>query len=268
MDRLISVIIPTYNRKELTDMAVASVVTSFPSLVEIIVVDDCGSVAYSLDALNPNGVPIHVIKLDKNVGAGMARQAGVAQASGKFIAFLDSDDVFGGNWLDVLIHEYISRNKYAKQGLVYVGRVTGGKFSHYLVWHVVKNMPDNLRLWIGRIITIFFNPFYTPSIAMSKSICRFSDQLRYCEDYYTMVEAIFKAERLFVINELACVIGRNPNSSGGLSAVKMEMFKGEMRVRAEMLKADFVPSLYKIIVPVGMLYQLFRSLIKLTFMRR
>lgn len=263
MDKVISVVIPTYNRKLLTDRAVESVKSRRPDLIELIIVDDCGTEPYSYAAqFNHSGVSVRVIRCANNGGAGLARKAGVSAASGELIAFLDSDDEFGGAWLDAVIHEHASRQECVKGASIYVGRAAGGKVSHYLAWHFIKNMPDGLMLLAGRVITVFFNPFYTPSVVISKSICRFSD-LRYAQDYYTMVEAIFKAKGFVILDELACMLGRSPNSSGGLTGAKMEMFKGEMTIRKDMLKADYIPVSYKLFVPIGMIYQLSRSLIKL-----
>lgn len=269
MDKCVSVIIPTYNRRLLTDRAVESVKARRPELVEILVVDDCGTEPYNYAAqLNHSGISVRVIRLAVNGGAGRARGAGVNEATGELIAFLDSDDEFGGAWLDALIQRHLSQDGYVKGAAIYVGRAQGGSFIAGLVWSFVKGMPAGLRLWAGRVITVFFNPFYTPSIAISRHICRFSDKLRYCEDYYTMVGAIFRSRRLEVIDESACVLGRAPNSTGGMSGARTEMFKGEMSVRMEMLKADYVPLCYKALVPPGMAYQIARSLLKSVFMRQ
>lgn len=269
MDKVITVVIPTYNRKRLTDRAVDSVKTSRPDLVEIIVVDDCGADPYSYAAqANPHGILVHVIRRDNNGGAGLARMTGVNAASGELIAFLDSDDEYCSAWIDALISEHISQDGSVRQAAIYAGRVSGGKISHSVVWHYVKTMPNGLRLLTGRVIAVLFNPFYTPSIAISKPICQFSDRLRFCEDYYTMVEAIFKAKRLVMIDEVACALGRKPNSPGGASGIRMKMFNGELSVRITMIKANYIPFLFKIIVPVGMVHQLLRSLLKLVLVRQ
>lgn len=265
MDKLVSVIIPTYNRKELTDKAVASVVTEFPSLVEIVVVDDCGSVAYSFDALNSTGVPVRVVRLERNVGAGMARQAGVSQASGRFIAFLDSDDRYDAGWMNHVVTLLQKKSATLHHRVLITGITQGERRVGRVVRRMLAGMPQFMKLSSSRIVAILFNPFYTPSIVMDRELCKFQDGLRYCEDYYSIAFAIFGAREIFIPNVAACHLGRLPNSAGGESAARAKMFRGEMQVRFALLKDSSVPFVYKLCVPVGMAYQWFRAGAKAIF---
>lgn len=262
MDKLLSIIIPTFNRKELTDKAITSVVTLFPSLVEIVVVDDCGSVAYSFDALNSSGIPVRVIRLDINVGAGMARQAGVAHSSGRFIAFLDSDDYYDAGWANYVLTLLQSSSEVLNRHVLIAGITKGGKRVGELARRILSMLPQFFRLPAARILATLFNPFYTPSIVMSRELCIFKSGLRHCEDYYSTAFALFRANKIFLPQVVACHLGRAPNSEGGESAAKEKMFRGEMRVRFSMLQEFGVPLGYKLLVPIGMVYQWCRSSLK------
>jgi glycosyltransferase involved in cell wall biosynthesis len=89
---LISVIIPTYNRANLVGEAIESVLLQDFNDYEIIVVDD-GSTDNTLEILNKFNN--HLIVLHQpNQGVSAARNAGIATAGGRFIAFLDSDDLW------------------------------------------------------------------------------------------------------------------------------------------------------------------------------
>jgi len=264
MDKLISVIIPTYNRKELTDKAVTSVVTSFPSLVEIVVVDDCSSVAYSFDALNSSGVPVRVIRLDRNVGAGMARQAGVAQSTGRYIAFLDSDDCYDMGWVDYVVHLLRSDSGLLNRRVLISGVTQGERKVGALTRKILAGMPQALQLVASRVVATLFNPFYTPSIVISRELCFFKDGLRHCEDYYSTAFALFGADKIILPPSVACHLGRAPNSAGGESAARTKMFKGELQVRFSMLQEPSIPFPYKLFVPVGMAYQFLRTAAKYT----
>jgi len=87
---LVSVIIPTYNRGWILKEAVDSVLSQDFTDFELIVVDD-GSTDNTQYILNSYKKDIIVLK-QNNKGVSSARNRGIASASGKYIAFLDSDD--------------------------------------------------------------------------------------------------------------------------------------------------------------------------------
>jgi glycosyltransferase involved in cell wall biosynthesis len=89
---LVSVIIPTYNRADTIERAVQSVLDQTYREMELIVVDD-GSTDNTEDVLRPYSGKIILIKQD-NAGPSAARNAGIAAAKGAAFAFLDSDDVW------------------------------------------------------------------------------------------------------------------------------------------------------------------------------
>ncbi len=88
----VSVIIPTYNRAACIADAVASVLDQDFEDREVIVVDD-GSTDDTQEVLKAFGSYIRILR-QNNRGVGAARNAGVAAAKGKWIAFLDSDDIW------------------------------------------------------------------------------------------------------------------------------------------------------------------------------
>jgi len=88
----VSVIIPTYNRGWIIKEAIDSVLAQDYTEFELIVVDD-GSTDHTSDVLDSYGDDIKVL-FQKNKGVSAARNLGIAEASGKFIAFLDSDDLW------------------------------------------------------------------------------------------------------------------------------------------------------------------------------
>lgn len=92
IDPLISVIIPTYDRRTLLLRAIESALRQTYSNLEIIVVDDA-----SLEDVRPViesiGDPrILYLRQDAHRGGAAARNAGIRAAAGKYIAFLDDDD--------------------------------------------------------------------------------------------------------------------------------------------------------------------------------
>ncbi len=100
----VSVIIPTYQRTQLLERAVRSVISQQGEIsYELIVVDDGSEEgvrrtnASLREELERRGV--RWIQLEKNGGVAAARNTGAADATGDWIAFLDSDDVWGSDKL-------------------------------------------------------------------------------------------------------------------------------------------------------------------------
>lgn len=91
----VSVIIPTYNRETFIPYAVESVMLQTRPVEEVIVVDD-GSTDATLSVLNKLSMDYPTLKFytQPNGGVASARNNAMAQSSGQYIAFLDSDDRF------------------------------------------------------------------------------------------------------------------------------------------------------------------------------
>jgi len=87
----VSVIIPLYNKEKYIERALRSVLAQEHQPLEIIIVDD-GSTDDSAEKIrNFNDLRILLIK-QENAGPGAARNAGLARARAKYVAFLDADD--------------------------------------------------------------------------------------------------------------------------------------------------------------------------------
>jgi glycosyltransferase involved in cell wall biosynthesis len=89
---LVTVIIPTYNRGWVVQEAIDSVLDQDFSDYELIVVDD-GSNDNTREILGAYGKAITVLQ-QSNRGVSAARNRGIAEAAGRLIAFLDSDDLW------------------------------------------------------------------------------------------------------------------------------------------------------------------------------
>jgi glycosyltransferase involved in cell wall biosynthesis len=264
MDKLISVIIPTFNRRDSTDRAVASVTSTSPDLVEIIVVDDCGSRIYEYaDETNMRGIPVRVIRAAVNGGAGIARKIGVEQSRGKMVTFLDSDDTFDSLWLDTVIGALSKRDPLSLTRVMFVGQPTGSSSFIKFVSRVISAVPDRFSRQVCRSLMTFLNPFCTGTVVMPREICRFHKSLRFCEDYYTNALAVFATDEVIVLRKTpTVVIHRVPGSEGGASGRHRDMRCGERQVKVHLLRSKSIPVLFKIMLPVGMLYMEIRCIVQ------
>jgi len=98
MLQTVSVVIPTYNRAELLPEAIDSALQQTRPAEEIIVVDD-GSTDNTKKAVGSYGARVRYIQ-QRNAGVASARNSGIRLASGDFVAFLDSDDLWVKNRLE------------------------------------------------------------------------------------------------------------------------------------------------------------------------
>jgi glycosyltransferase involved in cell wall biosynthesis len=103
MSALVSVVIPVYNSQSYIADCIDSVLAQTYSHFEIIVIDD-GSTDGSLDILklyqeNPK---IKLLQIE-NSGQSVARNLGIEHAKGKYVIFIDSDDCWKKNTLEVSV---------------------------------------------------------------------------------------------------------------------------------------------------------------------
>ena len=98
----ISVIIPAFNAEKTIETCIDGLLSQTLRDIEIIVVDDCSSDKTSaiMSDYEKTYADVTLISLDKNVGSGLARNAGLIHATGEYIGFSDADD-----WIDSAAYE-------------------------------------------------------------------------------------------------------------------------------------------------------------------
>jgi glycosyltransferase involved in cell wall biosynthesis len=100
---MVSVILPTFNRPQFLEKALESILNQTYKNFEIIVINDGGSDVENVVAkLNTRGNIVYV-RLAKNIERSAARNAGIKIARGKYIAYLDDDDLFYPDHLETLV---------------------------------------------------------------------------------------------------------------------------------------------------------------------
>jgi len=104
MNSLVSIITPSYNSEKFIKECIESVIAQTYTNWELIIVDDC-SADNSCEMIRKyDDNRISLIKLEKNVGAAEARNIALRKATGKYIAFLDADDIWMPTKLEDQIH--------------------------------------------------------------------------------------------------------------------------------------------------------------------
>lgn len=136
MNELVSIIMPSYNTARYISESIQSVFAQTYKNWELIIVDDCSTDNTDEVVAVIEDARIRYLKNDKNSGAAVSRNRALREARGRWIAFLDSDDLWEPNKLESQI-AFMEMNGYhfsytdyveTDEALNLVGvRVTGPK---------------------------------------------------------------------------------------------------------------------------------------------
>lgn len=110
---LVSIVTPTYNCGKFIAETIESVIEQTYKNWEMIIVDDCSKddTQTIVGKYIKNNKRIKYIKFEKNQGAAIARNVAIKEAKGKYIAFLDSDDLWSKDKLEKQIG-FMKKNNY------------------------------------------------------------------------------------------------------------------------------------------------------------
>lgn len=99
-EKLVSIIMPTYNRAHVIPRAIKSVLKQTYQNWELLIIDDGSADNTEQVIMAIDDSRICYVKLPENKGACYARNRGLERAKGEYIAFLDSDNVWMKNYLE------------------------------------------------------------------------------------------------------------------------------------------------------------------------
>jgi glycosyltransferase involved in cell wall biosynthesis len=180
---LITTVIPTYNRPNIVVNAVESAIAqTYPTdLHEIIVVDDgSDDPQETAAALRHFGDRVRLLR-KRNGGVSSARNLGIAHARGKLIAFLDSDDVWLPEKLELQASTFHTKPDIGIVLTSFIG--INAKQQTVILPQRRVHFPRD-----GRILNdVLLNPLMAPSTAMVRrsvfeDVGGFDESLRTAED--------------------------------------------------------------------------------------
>ncbi|MFC2153926.1 glycosyltransferase [Candidatus Altiarchaeota archaeon] len=137
----VSLVVPCYNVERYISETLDSFFELSPKPKEIICVND-GSVDSTRDICKSYDVKI--VDHGGNNGLAVARNTGVKEARGEFIAFLDADCCPESDWLGLLFHEF-TNEKVAGVGGRLMNRFVESRAERWREVHVKQNWGDKLR---------------------------------------------------------------------------------------------------------------------------
>jgi len=217
-----SVIIPVYNSSKTIVRALESVVNQNMKVYEVIIIND-GSSDNSDEVINKvilNNPLFNMVLINKiNGGVSSARNAGLRIAQGDFIAFLDSDDEWLPNKLELQFHFFSERKDYS-----FIGGLISKPNKK------IKEMFIEIKL--SQLINK--NYFQPSTVIFKKEIIEkigyFDETQKYAEEgnYFMRVANSFKCG---LINQQIVIFdnGKEGFGESGLSANLKEMEMGELK---------------------------------------
>lgn len=104
MNDLVSIITPSYNTANFIAETINCVLNQTYKNFEMIIVDDCSTDNTDEIVMSFHDDRLRYLKNDNNIGAAMSRNRALREAKGKWVAFLDSDDLWEENKLEKQIH--------------------------------------------------------------------------------------------------------------------------------------------------------------------
>ena len=111
MGDLVSIIMPSYNTAKFIEETIDSVLSQTYTNWELIIVDDCSTDNTDEVVARYTDPRIIYIKNEKNSGAAVSRNRALREAKGRWIAFLDSDDLWMPEKLEKQIR-FMEENRY------------------------------------------------------------------------------------------------------------------------------------------------------------
>lgn len=193
MQKSISVVIPTFNRKTTIIRAVNSVYRQdYSGDIEIIIVDD-GSTDGTVELINETyGKQIKLIELGSNHGANFARNIGIEDATNELIAFLDADDEWLENKLTVEVERMAaeSADVIACGYMEYDGEKEPVKYPRYPIDH-------------DRFLDQIFEDNFvcTPGVIAKKAcldVCKFDTNMPRLQDWDLSIRLAQQFKFIFI----------------------------------------------------------------------
>lgn len=234
IDNLVSVIVPVYNAEQYLKETLDSIINQTYKDIEILCVDDMSKdssreILKEYSSIHRNIKPIF---LEKNAGVSNARNIGISNAKGRYIAFLDSDDV----WLPEKIEKQINfmkKNSYSFTFTSY--RFMDGNSNELNTIVHAKNELDYERLLKHNAIaclTVVIDRYVIEDIFMPNI---------HHEDYVTWLSILKKGYKAHGLDELLAMYRTRSNS---LSGNKLKAASWTWNILRNVEKLGLIKSLY------------------------
>ncbi len=234
MNELVSIITPLYNSEEFISETIDSVLNQSYENWEMIIVDDCSSdnCVNIVKEYCEKDARIKLFENKSNSGAAVSRNTAIEMAQGRFIAFLDSDDVWLCNKLEVQI-AYMLKNELdftfsSYNKISELGRIIGvHKVNKDVRYH------DLLKTCSIGCLTAVYD---------TKRIGKvFMPLIRKRQDFALWLKILKLTDKAYAIEE---TLANYRINAGSISNSKRKVLKYQWKVYYEIEKLGFIKSIY------------------------
>ena len=183
-DKLVSVIIPTFNRGYCIEKSITSVLQQTYENIELIIVDDGSTDNTEEIVLSIEDSRIRYIKVDGNKGANHARNLGIKESKGQYIAFNDSDDIWNLKKLEKQMKLMLSLDD--SYGVVYS---LFDKYKNNILVERGPNLESYGEQLIGNIYNFMLGTMFiaAPTLLIKKEVFEnvglFNEELKRLQDW-------------------------------------------------------------------------------------
>lgn len=259
MSDLVSIIMPSFNTAKYITASIASVQKQTYTNWELIIVDDC-STDNTDEIVKPllTDTRIRYLRNEQNSGAAISRNRALREAKGKWVAFLDSDDLWVPEKLEKQIRfmnehgyaftytDYMIQLNGSWLPYIYTGPsvVTRKKMYDYCYFSTITVMYDREKIGLIQIESLRKNNDYAMWFqAIEKSNCY---RLPECMSYYIKHEgSVSSGSKLKLIKWHYKLfhdgLHRNPVVSSMLTV--RNLFFGVIKKLRYKVSTDFVPAI-------------------------
>lgn len=200
---LVSVVLPVYNREETIGRAISSVLNQSYQNIELIVVDDCSNDNSLKVICEFQDERIRVIALKRNLGANAARNKGIMEARGEYVAFQDSDDEWDKDKLQLQIKDMLSRNLLAS--------FCAHRLIDSVRENIIPNDYDNKEKYETELADVLanHNVISTQTLVVRKDIFRiigdFDEEMPRLQDYEFVIRLVQREKIGYIAQPLVSV---------------------------------------------------------------
>ena len=236
---LVSVVIPTYNSEDYIAEALTSVLNQTHQNLEVLIVDDA-STDNTIETVSQFAKKDHRITLEKleiNSGAATARNTAIKKAKGSYISFLDSDDKWLPNKLELQLKLIKEKDCAVVFSSYYCMNENGVSLNK-----IVTALP---RLNFQKILKCNYIGNLTGMYSVKKLGKLYAPDIRKRQDWALWITAIQKAGTAYGISEPLAVYRERQNS---ISSNKFKMLTYNFSIYKDFLKYSYIKSTYYMII--------------------